>query len=182
VSDLVGQWLPVQAQATTSDHPRKAQELATRVLKLVLLQTLPQLGRQHAAVAAVSEAAWRTLQLHYPGKPGLPGNKPPPTLQSSSTEETTSCVEELRGSLEGLTSLSGIQPGLARQAKAMFAEAVLLISKMEASGSGEAPAVGFSWVESPLLAAMKEGHWVSCPLHHLGCALCPCVHVHVLTA
>jgi hypothetical protein len=162
VSDLVGQWLPVQAgQATAPDLPAQLQELATRLLKLVLLQTTPHVPRQHPAIAAVLEAAQNALQLRSTSPPASGPATAPPEPPSSEADRAAGCLEKMQDSLEGLAGVSGIKPALSRQARAMAAEAALLMGKAE-SGDARPPAgMGFTWVESTLLTAMKEGHWVS---------------------
>ena len=114
VSDLVGQWLPVQTQPCSA-HPKQIQDLATRALKLVLLQAAPQVGRHHAAAVTLLNAAQHSLQwLQSAGTGALQAVE-----QRSNANQAVTCVEEMLDSLEALTSTPGISPGLAKTAKAL---------------------------------------------------------------
>jgi MoxR-like ATPase len=169
-SDLIGQWLPMKPEAQEAFEMHKIGDFLSSTSRSLLILYLPFISVQSQRPTVTSESykmiATRVEKsissaLGAAGVAGLVGSD---ANSKEHIREILAAVSEVKETLEALQSLSELPRSLVIMAINLSNRAdrmkCTLRSMSVHAGKESSVGMAFTFVESPLLRAIREGEWV----------------------
>jgi hypothetical protein len=161
VSDLIGQWLPVRPKEIASSARLQARAFIGKVIKHLLLMVLPVVADQSPVVKAVegiqqliksSALESSSLSIDQGGISNAGGD-----ATMARHVDCQQLLEDLQDALHTLHALDCPAP-VARATSMLLQQLGSLSARLQDASNQKG--LTFIWVESPLVEAIKDGHWV----------------------
>jgi MoxR-like ATPase len=173
-SDLIGQWLPTEPSVQEAIEIRGVMTFLGAAMRTCLIRILPLLSKLleekqqpvdafTLAVRTVEESI--RLSLAATGKAAPAPDRP--GLSVEAVEATRAAFDTLGSAVLGCLAIPGLPRVIEEECRALAAKRARLAPAVEsmvkqlAAGRTESRrGIVFTWVESPLVRAIREGAWV----------------------
>jgi MoxR-like ATPase len=162
-SDLIGQWLPVDAAKRAAAGAREVRDLLQEVLRTMMGFVLPvcsswdeEKTSLSSVPALIEEAATRILQCVAP-------SEHTEEHEEETLETSKAALEAAMRALDAAGGEEHLPSFLRRECRALYHRALphsRALARWDDEGQERGNSTTFAFVESRLVRAMREGDWV----------------------